>query len=97
MVSVLNHICKLELLSMMQNPLVGPVKDITLIESVILFFPQAEINTRTIDSIQCNGDSVNGNPGSSPAPIFATISAGSDVRLNWTANWPTSHVVKDLA
>lgn len=43
-------------------------------------------------SIQCNGYSAGGQSGSAPAPIFATVAAGSQLRLNWTA-WPDSHKV----
>ncbi|OBZ68228.1 hypothetical protein A0H81_11842 [Grifola frondosa] len=41
--------------------------------------------------VQCNGYSDGGVVGSSPAPIFATVSAGSQMHLNWTT-WPDSHV-----
>ncbi|KAI0371174.1 glycoside hydrolase family 61 protein [Pilatotrama ljubarskyi] len=41
--------------------------------------------------IQCNGYTEGGVIGSSPAPIFATVAAGSQVHLNWTT-WPDSHV-----
>ncbi|KAL0573054.1 hypothetical protein V5O48_008913 [Marasmius crinis-equi] len=40
--------------------------------------------------VQCNGYSDGGQPGSAPAPVFATVAAGSQVALNWTA-WPDSH------
>ncbi|TDL20234.1 glycoside hydrolase family 61 protein F [Rickenella mellea] len=40
--------------------------------------------------IQCNGYSGGGQVGSAPAPIFATVAAGSQVHLNWTT-WPASH------
>ncbi|KAI0075624.1 glycoside hydrolase [Panus rudis PR-1116 ss-1] len=41
--------------------------------------------------VQCNGYTDGGQPGSAPAPIFATVAAGSQVHLNWTT-WPDSHV-----
>ncbi|KAI0743742.1 glycoside hydrolase family 61 protein F [Daedaleopsis nitida] len=41
--------------------------------------------------IQCNGYSEGGVVGSQPAPIFATVPAGSQVNLNWTT-WPDSHM-----
>ncbi|KAF4573492.1 Lytic polysaccharide monooxygenase AA9 [Pleurotus pulmonarius] len=41
--------------------------------------------------VQCNGWSDGGAPGSAPAPIFATVAAGSQVHLNWTT-WPDSHM-----
>ncbi|KAF9461354.1 glycoside hydrolase family 61 protein [Collybia nuda] len=34
--------------------------------------------------IQCNGFSAGGSPGSAPAPIFATVAAGSSINVNWT-------------
>ncbi|KAH9942263.1 glycoside hydrolase family 61 protein [Epithele typhae] len=40
--------------------------------------------------IQCNGYTDGGAPGSSPAPIYATVAAGSQMALNWTT-WPDSH------
>ncbi|KAI5118830.1 hypothetical protein M0805_009408 [Coniferiporia weirii] len=45
----------------------------------------------TLIDLQCNGDSADGIIGTSPAPIFATAGAGSEVHLNWTT-WPSSHV-----
>jgi len=46
----------------------------------------------TLIDIQCNGYTVNGTGGgSAPAPILATVEAGSNVYLNWTT-WPTSHL-----
>ncbi|KAF9461352.1 glycoside hydrolase family 61 protein F [Collybia nuda] len=41
--------------------------------------------------VQCNGWSEGGTPGSAPAPIYATVAAGSSLALNWTA-WPDSHI-----
>ncbi|KZV89121.1 family 61 putative glycoside hydrolase [Exidia glandulosa HHB12029] len=37
--------------------------------------------------VQCNGYSEGGVVGSQPAPIFATVAAGSSLTLNWTT-WP---------
>ena len=48
-----------------------------------------------IDSLQCNGYSDGGVVGSSPAPIYATVSAGSSMALNWTT-WPDSHKVSQV-
>ncbi len=45
-----------------------------------------------ICSLQCNGYSEGGVVGSQPAPIFATVPAGSQVGLNWTT-WPDSCVM----
>ncbi|KZP29470.1 lytic polysaccharide monooxygenase [Athelia psychrophila] len=45
----------------------------------------------TLIDLQCNGDTADGDPGSAPAPLFATVAAGSEVKLNWTT-WPSSHV-----
>lgn len=42
--------------------------------------------------VQCNGYTDGGVIGSEPAPIYATVAAGSEVHLNWTT-WPDSHVV----
>ena len=47
------------------------------------------------DSLQCNGYSDGGVVGSSPAPIYATVSAGSSMALNWTT-WPDSHKVSQV-
>ncbi|KAJ7115139.1 glycoside hydrolase family 61 protein [Mycena crocata] len=44
----------------------------------------------TLIDMQCNGWSAGGVIGSTPAPLFATVAAGTIVHLNWTA-WPTSH------
>ncbi|KAI0782117.1 glycoside hydrolase family 61 protein F [Abortiporus biennis] len=41
--------------------------------------------------VQCNGYSDGGVIGSAPAPLFATVAAGSQVNLNWTT-WPDSHI-----
>ncbi|KAF9478871.1 glycoside hydrolase family 61 protein [Pholiota conissans] len=41
--------------------------------------------------VQCNGYSAGGVVGSSPAPIYATVAAGSNLALNWTT-WPDSHI-----
>ncbi|KAH0579515.1 hypothetical protein H2248_002370 [Termitomyces sp. 'cryptogamus'] len=40
--------------------------------------------------IQCNGWSAGDVVGSSPAPIYGTVAAGTQVHLNWTT-WPDSH------
>lgn len=52
----------------------GPIEDLSLID------------------VQCNGWSAGGSQyvGSAPAPIFGTVAAGSQVKLNWTL-WPDSH------
>jgi hypothetical protein len=49
-------------------------------------------NVSLID-VQCNGYTAGGSPGSAPAPIFATVAAGSQVKLRWT-QWPETHVVR---
>ncbi|KAJ6476885.1 glycoside hydrolase family 61 protein [Mycena sanguinolenta] len=41
--------------------------------------------------VQCNGWSDGGVIGSTPAPLYATIAAGTTLGLNWTA-WPDSHI-----
>ncbi|KAL0951979.1 hypothetical protein HGRIS_008632 [Hohenbuehelia grisea] len=41
--------------------------------------------------VQCNGYSEGGVVGSKPAPIVATVAAGSQLALNWTL-WPDSHM-----
>ncbi|KXN84814.1 Polysaccharide monooxygenase Cel61a [Leucoagaricus sp. SymC.cos] len=53
----------------------GPVEDLSLID------------------VQCNGWSAGGAEyvGSAPAPIYGTVAAGSQVKLNWTIPWPDSH------
>ena len=43
-----------------------------------------------VASLQCNGYTDGGVIGSEPAPIYATVSAGSQVNLNWTT-WPDSY------
>ncbi|PPQ92097.1 hypothetical protein CVT25_008263 [Psilocybe cyanescens] len=47
-------------------------------------------NLSLID-VQCNGYTDGGVLGSAPAPIFATVAAGSELALNWTT-WPDSHI-----
>ncbi|KAF5327823.1 hypothetical protein D9619_005079 [Psilocybe cf. subviscida] len=42
-------------------------------------------------SVQCNGYTDGGAAGSAPAPIYATVAAGSKLALNWTT-WPDSHM-----
>ncbi|RDB18186.1 Polysaccharide monooxygenase Cel61a [Hypsizygus marmoreus] len=39
--------------------------------------------------VQCNGWTAGGFT-TAPAPVFGTVAAGSQVKLNWTA-WPDSH------
>ncbi|KAJ6564991.1 glycoside hydrolase family 61 protein [Mycena vulgaris] len=41
--------------------------------------------------VQCNGWSEGGVIGSVPAPLVATVAAGTTLGLNWTT-WPDSHV-----
>ncbi|KAK0451202.1 glycoside hydrolase family 61 protein F [Desarmillaria tabescens] len=41
--------------------------------------------------VQCNGYTDGGVEGSSPAPIYATVAAGSEMALTWTT-WPDSHM-----
>ncbi|KAI0655992.1 glycoside hydrolase family 61 protein [Cubamyces menziesii] len=41
--------------------------------------------------VQCNGYSDGGVVGSKPAPLFAPVAAGQEIKLNWTT-WPDSHV-----
>ncbi|KAF7552159.1 hypothetical protein G7Z17_g4497 [Cylindrodendrum hubeiense] len=41
--------------------------------------------------IQCNGYTAGGVNGSEPAPLHATVAAGSTVNLQWTL-WPESHM-----
>ncbi|OSD04057.1 lytic polysaccharide monooxygenase [Trametes coccinea BRFM310] len=45
----------------------------------------------TLIDLQCNGDSPDGIIGSAPAPLFAPVNAGDEIKLNWTT-WPDSHV-----
>ncbi|KAJ7637395.1 glycoside hydrolase family 61 protein [Mycena polygramma] len=45
----------------------------------------------SIIDVQCNGYSDGGVIGSTPAPIYATVAAGTTLGLNWTT-WPASHV-----
>ncbi|EIN05067.1 glycoside hydrolase [Punctularia strigosozonata HHB-11173 SS5] len=40
--------------------------------------------------VQCNGYT-DGNYYTAPAPIYATVAAGSQLHLNWTT-WPDSHI-----
>ncbi|KAF9448851.1 lytic polysaccharide monooxygenase [Macrolepiota fuliginosa MF-IS2] len=48
------------------------------------------IEDLTLIDVQCNGWSAGGVVGSAPAPIYGTVAAGSQVKLNWTL-WPDSH------
>ncbi|KAF5353362.1 hypothetical protein D9756_007862 [Leucocoprinus leucothites] len=41
--------------------------------------------------VQCNGYTAGGTPGSAPAPIYATVEAGSEISLKWTP-WPDTHM-----
>ncbi len=47
-------------------------------------------NVTSID-LQCGGISSEGVVGSEPAPLHASVDAGSAVTLRWTA-WPDSHM-----
>ncbi|KAG8926766.1 Esterase/lipase/thioesterase [Tulasnella sp. 418] len=47
-------------------------------------------NLSLID-VQCNGYSAGGVVGSAPAPLVATVAAGSDITLTWTT-WPDTHM-----
>lgn len=41
--------------------------------------------------VQCNGWSAGGVVGSKPAPVLASVAAGSQMKLSWTPDWPDSH------
>jgi hypothetical protein len=58
---------------------------------VLFFYIFMDCRSQTF-SVQCNGYTDGGVAGSAPAPIYATVAAGSQVKLNWT-EWPDSHVV----
>ncbi|KAI0769354.1 glycoside hydrolase family 61 protein [Trametes elegans] len=63
-----------------QDPYVNPPP-----ERVIRKIPgNGPVEDVSLIDVQCN-------TGASPAPIFATVPAGSQVGLNWTT-WPDSHV-----
>ncbi|KAJ7151977.1 glycoside hydrolase family 61 protein [Mycena filopes] len=49
------------------------------------------ITDLSLIDLQCNGWSEGGVIGSTPAPLFATVAAGTTLGLNWTT-WPDSHV-----
>ncbi|KAJ8495135.1 hypothetical protein ONZ45_g12981 [Pleurotus djamor] len=49
------------------------------------------ITDLSLIDVQCNGWSEGGVIGSAPAPIYATVAAGSAVHLNWTT-WPDTHM-----
>ncbi|KAF8064361.1 glycoside hydrolase family 61 protein [Lyophyllum atratum] len=49
------------------------------------------ITDLSLIDVQCNEWSEGGVVGSAPAPIYATVAAGSKLALNWTT-WPSSHV-----
>lgn len=57
----------------------GPVTDLSLIEYVA-FTHQYSLLLKYC-SVQCNGYTAGGQPGSAPAPIYATVAAGSAVAL----------------
>ncbi|KAL5499247.1 hypothetical protein ACEPAH_1765 [Sanghuangporus vaninii] len=67
-----------------EDPYKNPVPD-----RIIRKIPgNGPVEDVTLIDIQCNGESDNGTE---PAALFATIEAGSQLQLNWTA-WPDSHV-----
>ncbi|KAF5353534.1 hypothetical protein D9756_007837 [Leucocoprinus leucothites] len=68
----------------------GPVTDLSLIEYT---FPPVcmKASGSFRFSVQCNGYSEGGVVGSAPAPVYATVAAGSHISLNWTT-WPESHM-----
>ncbi|KAF7350226.1 hypothetical protein MVEN_01326000 [Mycena venus] len=49
------------------------------------------ITDLSLIDVQCNGWSDGGVIGSTPAPLVATVAAGTTLGLNWTT-WPDSHV-----
>ncbi|KAF8648206.1 hypothetical protein AX16_006345 [Volvariella volvacea WC 439] len=48
------------------------------------------VENLALADVQCNGYAAGGFT-TAPAPLVATVAAGSTVRLNWTT-WPDSHV-----
>ncbi|KAI0769358.1 glycoside hydrolase family 61 protein [Trametes elegans] len=70
-----------------QDPYMNPAP-----ERIIRKIPSnGPVTDLSLIDIQCNGYTDGGEPGSAPAPIFATVTAGAEVKLNWTT-WPDSHV-----
>ncbi|EJD49498.1 glycoside hydrolase [Auricularia subglabra TFB-10046 SS5] len=69
------------------DPYYNPIPD-RIIRPIPGNGPVEDVN---LIDMQCNGYSAGGVVGSKPAPIFATVAAGSSVTLNWTA-WPDSHL-----
>ncbi|KAJ7866064.1 glycoside hydrolase family 61 protein [Mycena olivaceomarginata] len=49
------------------------------------------ITDLSLIDVQCNGWSEGGVIGSTPAPLYATVAAGTTLGLNWTT-WPDSHM-----
>ncbi|KAJ7135654.1 glycoside hydrolase [Mycena epipterygia] len=49
------------------------------------------VSDLSLIDVQCNGYSDGGVIGSTPAPLYATVAAGTTLGLNWTT-WPDSHV-----
>ncbi|KAJ7895516.1 glycoside hydrolase family 61 protein [Mycena olivaceomarginata] len=49
------------------------------------------ITDLSLIDVQCNGWSEGGVIGSIPAPLYATVAAGTALGLNWTT-WPDSHM-----
>ncbi|EJF65162.1 glycoside hydrolase family 61 protein [Dichomitus squalens LYAD-421 SS1] len=61
-------------------------------ERIIRAIPgNGPVTDLSLIDVQCNGYSDGGVVGTQPAPIYATVAAGSQVALNWTT-WPASHV-----
>ncbi|KXN80632.1 Polysaccharide monooxygenase Cel61a [Leucoagaricus sp. SymC.cos] len=69
------------------DPYMNPVP-----ERIVCKIPgNGPVTDLSLIDVQCNGYTDGGEPGSTPAPIFATVAAGSQIALNWTT-WPESHI-----
>ncbi|KAF9468467.1 glycoside hydrolase family 61 protein [Collybia nuda] len=70
-----------------QDPYYNPVP-----QRIIRKIPgNGPVEDLSLMDVQCNGWSAGGSSyDSAPAPIYGTVAAGSQVKLNWTT-WPDSH------
>ncbi|KAI5834882.1 glycoside hydrolase family 61 protein [Schizophyllum commune Tattone D] len=70
-----------------QDPYMNPTP-----ERIVRKIPgNGPVTDLSLIDVQCNGYTEGGQAGSDPAPIYATIAAGSELHLNWTT-WPESHM-----
>ncbi|KAG6915484.1 hypothetical protein DXG01_011315 [Tephrocybe rancida] len=73
------------------NPYVDPYLSPTPDRIVRVIPGNGPVTDLSLIDVQCNGYTDGGVVGSAPAAIYATVAAGSQLALNWTA-WPDTHM-----